>query len=182
MDRSLELLRRCAIAMPLVRATTSRLTARFQLRAFDRDDLEQELWLELLIRWNRSGSACAERLPRFILLRRLKREIGEVAALLAHSSWLWHRLRPTCQSADRFVLECATDARLGHEPLRLHELRSDVAAVVSQLPAHLRQTCHRLMSATAPDELCDDANGRSADADTAALRDVFKSSDLHEYL
>lgn len=181
MDRSLELLRRCAIAMPLVRAQSGRLAAYWRLQSCDRDDLEQEFWLELLIRWNHRGSVC-ERLPRFILFRRLKREIGEVAASLIRSSSFWRHLRLTCQSADRFVLERATDARLGHEPLRLHDVRSDLATVVSKLPDQLRETCHRLMSAAPPDELRTDANGWLTDAQTAALRDVFKSRDLHEYL
>ena len=181
MDRSLELLRRFAIAMPLVRAQSGRLASYWRLQSWDRDDLEQEFWLDLLTLWNDRGDAY-ERLPRFVLIRHVQRQVAEVTASLVRSSWFWHRLRSTCQSADGFVLECATDARLRHEPLRLHDLRSDLATVVSKLPDQLRETCHRLMSAAPPDELRTDANGWLTDAQTAALRDVFKSRDLHEYL
>jgi len=184
MDGSLELVRRCAIAMPLVRAKAGRLAAYFQLHPFDRDDLEQELWLELLIRWDRRGSACAKRPPRFSLFSRLKREIDEVAISLIRSHSFWHRMRPARQRADTSVLEYATDASVGHEPTRAHELRLDVASVIVQLPAELRETCRQIAFEELPGDPPRHTHGSPAgpDAQIAALRKIFKSLDLHEYL
>lgn len=184
MDRSPESQRLCAIAIPLVRAKADRLAVCFNLCPFDRDDLEQELWLRLLIRWNQGISEGAEQLPALALCSHLKREIDDVAASLICSSAFWQGLRPAWQCADDFVLDCATARTARHHPARRQELRLDLAAAIVRLPAALRDTYQRIVIETwsAESPRATNAWPEGAEREIAALRKIFTSLGLHEYL
>lgn len=184
MDRSLEFQRRCAIAIPLVRAKADRLAVCFNLCSFDREDLEQELWLRLLVRWDQGISEGPEQLPPSALCSRLKREIHDVAASLICSRAFWQGLRPAWECADNFVLDCATVPSASHHPARRHELQLDLAAAIAQLPAALRDTYQRIVIETSAAEPPRATNGwpEGAEREIAALREIFTSLGLHEYL
>ena len=184
MDRSLEFQRRYAIAIPLVRAKAHRLTGCFNLCPFDRDDLEQELWLRLLVRWDQGISEGAEQLPPSALCLHLKREIDDVAASLICSSAFWQVLRPAWRCADNLVLDCANAPTARHYPTRGHELRLDLAAAIAQLPAALRDTYRRIVVETSATEPARAANRwpEGAEKEIAAIREIFTSLGLHEYL
>ena len=166
-----------------------RLADRFDLRPQDRDDLEQELWLALLVRWSAAArstcreleaSPCAapEQFTEAGLRRLVARDVDQVAASLLRRHPLSIREHPLLLRIQRTPV-----AQAGDESRR-RELRLDLAAVLSRLPGELRELCHRVLSGemegTSAYDV--DAGREEAERQLMTLRHAFRAYDLRGYL
>jgi hypothetical protein len=178
----------CALAEPIVRSISFRLGYRYWLQPCHRQDLEQQIWLELLVRHGGRDSAddCQRldgrdvRSCRDVVRAQLRHEIGHIAEALTRSWPFWRRLRPAPERAlsDNVADELtATDVR---DSSRRHDLSLDVIAVLAALPSADRSLCESLMAgdAAGPSPFDDSDHERRV----AALQDEFTALDLHEYL
>jgi hypothetical protein len=184
------------VAGPLVKSKASRLAIRLDLRLHEREDIEQELWLELLTRRRltgprgRDGGAseshadrCAHEQPSAARAQ-LQREIEQIEAGLTRTLAFWRRIAPRRERLVSLLWagQWLADPR---DAAQRQDLRLDVAALLAELPAADRRLCYSLMNDEA-------AAGASANSDTfvgadherriAALRSDFAALGLHEYL
>lgn len=191
MAESLKWKRLCVLATPLVRSQASRMTARLGLRFDDRQDLEQELWLELLVR--HAGRDRDDRVPGFLSQRdwpecraaawvQLQREIEEIAAALARSWPFWRRVRPNPERFwPSFLSAELTPADRNCEFRRL-DLSLDVSELLGQLPAADRHLCESLMTGDADLPHASTSNCADMERRLAVLRNDLAALGLHEYL
>ena len=177
----------CAVAAPIVRSVGFRLGRRYWLQPCDCQDLQQELWLELLVRHGgrdradhfRRLNGQEAKSSRAAIHSQLRREIERIGAALVRSWPFWRRLRPM---AERQMPEAPIDsqtARGAASDTDHQDLFLDVLGLVQELPAADRALCESLM-ADAPPSLPFDH--REIDQRLAALRSDFMALGLHEYL
>lgn len=177
----------CALAKPFVRSISFRLARHYRLQPADRQDLEQELWLELLVRHcgkdraNEFQSLDSRHVQRHraAIASQLRREIERIGAVLVQSWPFWRRLRPM---AERQMPDALTDslaARGANDDAHHQDLLLDVLGLIQELPAADRALCESLM-ADAPPSLAIDP--LEIDQRLAALRSDFMALGLHEYL
>lgn len=177
----------CALAEPIVRSISFQFARCYWLQPCQRQDLEQQLWLELLVRHGgRDRADDCQRLGgqdvrrcRDAVGAQLRGEIEHIAGALARSWPFWRRLRP---APERPLLGAVADALVAtnmQESSRRNDLSLDVTAVLAALPAADRSFCESLMAGAAVPFTFDhtDQEGR-----VAALRADFAALDLHEYL
>ena len=175
-----------AVAMPIIRARAFWLAASLGLRWHDRDDLEQELWLELLLRHgggDGTGSLDSdEPEPLGAVRLQLQQEVQQIAAALARSWPFWRRIRP---ALERFFIPFQSGILTAPDPraeVRLRDLSLDITGLLAELPAADRQLCQSLMTGSAgslASAACDPAEVASR---LVALWNDFIALDLHEYL
>jgi len=173
----------CAIAQPIVRSVSFHVGRRYWLQPCERQDLEQELWLELLVRHGgtdrvddfRSLSGKDARQHRAAVWLQLGIEVDRIAAALVRCWPFWRRLRP---APERQMSDAVTEslAAVGRDGDR-HQLSVDVTALLAALPEADRQLCDSLM-AGAPFSAFDQADFTRR---VAALRADFTALDLHDY-
>ena len=188
----------CAAAGPIVRATVRKLAGRHRLRPCDRDDLEQEIYLELLAGWAAIGlselarseppPASALRDPRddghtATLGVDLTREVERVAGSLVWPRSFWRREQSLPPSAAAVLaarpFACRPDG---------HDLRQDMAVALARLPDDLRGLCCRLVLAEIKSVTDFHPNQTDASAlaevqaQAVSLRLLFTSLGLHHYL
>lgn len=177
----------CAIAAPIVRSVSFRLGRRFWLQPSDRQDLEQELWLELLVR--HGGRDRADRFRRLngqdakssraAIHSQLRREIERIGAALVQSWPFWRRLRPLAERQMPGALIDSLTARGANDDAHHQDLLLDVLGLVQELPAADRALCESLMADVPPSLPFDH---REINQRLAALRSDFMALGLHEYL
>lgn len=176
----------CAVAEPIVRSVSFDLARHYWLQPCDRQDLEQELWLELLVRHGgrdraddyRMFANCDIRACRQAVWSQLRGEIERIAMALARSWPFWRRLRPAPERQMSDAVSEGLTAAGGHDALHRHPLRLDVAAFVAELPAADRLLCESLMAGTPAPPFDEAELERRMDA----LRADCSACDLHEYL
>lgn len=179
-----------AVAAPVVRAKAYRLAGRLGLRQQDIQDLEQDLWVGLLTRWeaDRERSrgedalrdAWEEHLSVAAMHRCVVHQIDQVAAAFAQSSVQDH----VWPAREHPLIPWRESDQPAEPADGLRHLRLDLACILDRLPADLRRLCERL--------LCDGLDAAHADGEgvdradldrqIAALRHIFQTHDLHEYL
>ena len=177
----------CAVAEPIVRSVSFRLGRRYWLQPCDRQDLEQELWLELLMRHGgrdradhfRRLDGQDARHSRAAVHSQLCREIERIGAALVQSWPFWRRLRPLAERQMPDALIDSLAAPGGSGDMHRRDLLLDVLGLVQELPAADRALCDSLM-ADAPLSLPFDP--LELDQRLAALRVDFMALGLHEYL
>lgn len=176
-----------AIAAPIVRSVSFRLGRRFWLQPCDCQDLQQELWLELLVRhggrdrtdhFRRLGGQDA-RTSRAAIHSQLRRKIERIGAALVRSWPFWRRLRPM---AERQMPDAPIDSRTArgaNDDAHHQDLLLDVLGLIQELPAADRALCESLMAHAPPSLPFDplEINQR-----LATLRSDFMALGLHEYL
>ncbi len=175
----------CALAWPIIRSISHKLALHHGLGPWERQDLEQELWLELLVRHGgrdrvdnyRSLGGREVRDHRDAARLLLRLELERIAAVLPQSWEFWRRLRllpqlrPTSRITDGLIAAAARNS------LRRYHLALDVAAILAELPAADRELCKALMDGERI--ASDDPDHARA---IAALRADFSEIGLHEYL
>ena len=177
----------CVIAAPIVRSVSFRLGRRYWLQPCDCQDLQQELWLELLVRHGgrdradhfRRLNGQEAKSSRAAIHSQLRREIERIGAALVQSWPFWRRLRPLAERQTPGALIDSLTARSGSGDMHRHDLLLDVLGLVQELPAADRALCESLM-ADAPPSLAIDP--LEIDQRLAALRSDFMALGLHEYL
>lgn len=178
----------CAVAEPIVRSVSFQFARRYWLQPCQRQDLEQQLWLELLVRHGgRDRADDCQRLGgqdvrscRAVVHVQLRGEIEHIAGALARSWPFWRCLRP---APERPLLDAVADALTTTDPLdsfRRHDLSLDVIAVLAALPSADRSFCELLMAGDAAGPFPFDRTDH--ERRVAALRADFAALDLHEYL
>ena len=188
----------CAAAGPIVRAKVRKLAGRHRLQPCDRDDLEQEIYLELLAGWAAAGlseSARGEPPPGSALcsLRDdghtatlqvdLTREVERVAGSLVRPRSFWRRERSLPPSAAAVLVARPSACRPDG-----HDLRLDMAVALAHLPDNMRGLCRRLIltELTAVTDFHPQQPDMNALAEVQAqavpLRLLFTSLGLHQYL
>ena len=176
----------CAIAAPLIRSIGYRLGRRYWLQVCERQDLEQELWLELLVRHGGRDRADHFRLldgqdarhSRAAVHRHLRGEIERIGAMLVQSWPFWRRPRPAPERQMPDALRDSLAASGTTRELHHHDLLLDVRGLVAELPAADRALCQSLMAGV-PVSTFDHPD---VDPRIAALRGDFMALGLHEYL
>lgn len=177
----------CAIAAPIVRSVSFRLGHRFWLQPCDCQDLQQELWLVLLVRHGgrdradhyRRLNGQEAKSSRAAIHSQLRREIERIGAALVQSWPFWRRLRPLAERQMSDALTHLLAAPGGSGDMHRHDVLLDVLGLVQDLPAADRALCESLM-ADAPPSLPFDHP--EIDQRLAALRSDFMALGLHEYL
>lgn len=174
----------CALAEPIVRSISFRLARRFWLQPADRQDLEQELWLELLVRhggrdrvndFHSMGGQDAQR-HREAIASQLHREVERIAAALVRCWPFWRRLRPAPERQMSDAVREGLTACCGD--VARHHLALDVSALLPELPDADRRFCQSLMNGVSVSALNSSDDARRM----VALRADFTALDLHDYL
>jgi DNA-directed RNA polymerase specialized sigma24 family protein len=155
-------------ARTLVRIKARQIT-RPPARAGDRDDIEQTLLLEVLLRWpgydpaRGSKEAFVEQIVR-----------GKVCTLLRG-----RRRSPRVASLERESLQIPDR----NDPIREASLRLDVQVVVDQLRPRLREACDHLRRESQSDTArCMGVNRPSLLRALAKTREMFSAAGLGLYL
>ena len=170
-----------AMARPIVRSISFRLGHRHRLQSCDRNDLEQELWLQLLVRHggrqrgdHHPALSHPDALSHYEAMRsQLRSEVEQAGAALRRSWALWRRQQ---ERSERHVPAGLLESLACHEVDRF-DLSLDIAAIAAGLPAAQRKLCAMLMAGS-PVPGADDI-GRAHRL--AALRAAFSALDLHHY-
>jgi len=150
-----------------IRAQAAWLSRQRGFRSSDREDLEQELALEVLQRW-------AKYQPARSGIRTFMVQVvdGRVSKLLRERGSQKAQFRERMQSLDeRSANRLSTKGRSPQEQL---DLKMDVASVVASLPADLREVCRQLMEGDPPESFSRDVLLR--------LRCRFEAAGMRDYL
>lgn len=191
MSESVKWKRLYLLAMPIVRSTAWRMGVSLGLRFHDRQDLEQQIWLELLVR--HAGRDKDDRIPGFLdechwrqqrstARSQLQREVERIATALARSWPFWRRVRP---APERFSPFFAFDELTAFDPqpgIGRHDLSLDLTELLSQLPAADRRLCESLMNDATDSSQYTPANCADMERRLAALRSDMAALHLQEYL
>ena len=183
--------RLCALATPLVRSEAWRMAVRLGLRLHDRQDLEQELWLELLVR--HAGRDRDDSVPGFLSQHdwpkrraavrvQLQREVESISAALARSWPFWRRVRPAPERFWPLFLSAELTAADPQTESRRLDLSLDFAELLGQFPEADRRLCESLMDGDAELPQSAISDGAGLEHRLAALRNDLAALDLHEYL
>ena len=178
----------------LVRSRARRLARQAGLKTEDRQDIEQELWVDLLVRWHRfdaaraGGRTFATRVVehRAATLFRRSRTVAESTQRKRRS------LHDTVQDGDgrpvpiaQVLDDRAQAARTGSHSLAADhqvDLATDVAGVLADLPEELRDLCERLKESSIARIAKDMGIARtSLYRRIEKIREHFVSTGLHEY-
>lgn len=143
------------------------------LRPLEREDIEQELLTEVILRW-----------PRFDALRGSTEAFieevvrGKVCKLL--------RSRRRCLTRQRRgapIIGASLSLADSSDPIRGLSLRMDIQAVCQRLPAPLSEACQRLGIDTQTDVAKSVGLSRNGLANALSRsRDIFVAHDLDSYL
>lgn len=158
-------------------AKARRLIKCFGFNEVDREDIEQELWLAVLIYQSalRDTLASSNGSDRDVLNLVV---VKTVMSLLRYRSWQ-HNIGPGDEPACRIV---APDNRWC-DPLEQHQAQVDVQQIVELLPADLQAFCQSLQSDLSTTALQTDHLWHAfTQAQLDRLRCIFRSASLHEYL
>lgn len=191
MADSLKWKRLCALATPLVRREAWRMAARLGLRFHDRQDVEQELWLELLVR--HAGRDRDDSVPGFLSQHdwpqrraavrvQLQREVESISAALARSWPFWRRVRPAPERFWPSFLSAELSAADPQAESRRLDLFLDIAELLHELPPADRRLCESLMTVEADLPHASASTGSDLERRFAALRNDLAALGLHEYL
>lgn len=144
-----------------------------KLRQMEREDIEQELLTEVVLRWPRfdaargSAEAFIEEVVR-----------GKVCKMLRTRQRFLRRQRRSAP-----VIAASLSLADSSDPIRGVSLRMDIQSVCQQLPAPLSEACQRLGIDTQTDVA--KSVGLSRNGLASALsrsRDIFVDHDLDSYL
>ena len=183
-------------AVEIIRFKARHLVGQAGFTASDRDDLEQELILDLLRRLPKYDPSRAKR--NTFIARVVEHKIANlIEAQTAHKR---DYRRCPCSLNERFEEEEGGRSveraetldqedyllRIGVEPGAAEELRAlalDVAAVVETLPPELRELCRRLGQETVTEVSRDTGVSRATLYESVTrLRKIFEDAGLKNYL
>ena len=168
-------------AVEIIRFKARQLVGQAGFTVADRDDLEQELILDLLGRLPKYDPKRGK-LTTFIA-RIVEHKIANLIARQRASKRDYRR--STCSLNDSLDQEDYL-VRLGVEPKpddQLSELTLDVAAVVDSLPPELRELCRRLGTETVSEISRDQGVSRpTLYKSVNGLREIFMDAGLKDYL
>jgi hypothetical protein len=179
-----EIRRLYTAARSIIRSKAWRLCRRWNLRFHEREDLEQELWLALLIHWNQQQtsdepiglSSNDGQWDMATLRHHLVHQVEYIVASMIYSDAFWQSIRPRRELLGGAWLEEVLMDRESLSPQQI-DLRLDVAEVLAQLPPGLRQLCDRLMEpSVSPPSHDGELVGRSI----LMLRHALRSFNPHE--
>ena len=182
-------------AVEIIRFKARQLVGQAGFTASDRDDLEQELVLDLLRRLPQYDSSRAKR--NTFIARVVDHKISNL--IEAQKAVSRDYRRSTCSLNERFKDEDGRVAervekldqedyllRIGVEPGPPDELRAlalDVAAVVETLPPELSDLCRRLEQETVSEISRDTGVSRATLYESVTrLRKIFEDAGLKNYL
>lgn len=179
-------------ATSLIEEAAARLTRRLGLPPCDQEDLKQELWLYLLL-WQHQDIGDLWRVEPLIQYAQIAQRVRRLADLFVRSPMLRRQFRPHRERPSSHWLGRCFAAEHVNDSQRRAELRLDMALVLTRLPDDLRNLCEHLLSDTSlesippePPELPEPTEPHAdvwrANRAVAALRRVFRSHHLHEYL
>lgn len=139
------------------------------IRSCSREDLEQELLLEVVIGWERFDPAR-----------------GKPAAFVEHliqqKAWKLRRAAGSERRTRSFDTN-NHDQPAGDDPIRHVALRIDVDVAVSNLPADLRKACDELRRESVSGVARNRGVPRSTlDSSLKRVRETFRRADLDQYL
>jgi RNA polymerase sigma-70 factor (ECF subfamily) len=174
-------------ARRLIREKAKGLIGRYGFTKSDREDLEQELTLDLL---RRLPDYDPERARRTTFSARVVEH--RIASIIEHREAArrdWRRCRRSLnepienQDGESAELGETFDAD-GRTRADLSELRLDLAGVLDGLPEQLRQVCRETMAGRTPLELARDfgVDRRTITRWKAQLRQRFRDAGLDAYL
>ena len=166
----------------LIQQKADELVGHFGITEDDREDIEQELALDLIRRWPKFDPQRSK--PRTFIARVIR---NKVSTLIRHRMSEQQQFEQVGYSIDATVEEEVTTCFRTGQPHRTDQeyvaLREDVRAVLARLPPELREVCERLKRASIPRV----AKELGIPVTTLRyrlkkLRDVFEEAGLRDYL
>ena len=184
-----------AYTVKLIKFKARQLVGKEGFTASDRDDLEQELMLDLLLRLPKYDSRCAQR--NTFIAQEVEHRIA--ALIEAQKAGIRDFRRCPCSLNDRledvdgrtvermetldqedYLLRTGAQSRPSEE---LSALAIDVAAVLAGLPPELRELCWRLRTETVTEISYATGVPRGTLYESIKeLREIFEDAGLRDYL
>ncbi len=178
----------------LIRSRAQRLARQAGLKIEDRQDIEQELWVDLLVRWRRfdAARACDRTFATRVVEHRVVTLLRESRTVAKSAQRKRRSLHDTVEDGDgrsvpmaQVLDDRAQAARTGSHSVatdRQADLAVDVAGVLTDLPEELRDLCERLKDSSIAHIARDMGIARaSLYRRIEKIREHFVSAGLHEY-
>jgi RNA polymerase sigma-70 factor (ECF subfamily) len=165
-----------------IKQKTNELVGHFGITEDDREDIEQDLALDLIERWPQFDAKRSK--PCTFITLVVEHEVSEI---IRHRMTEQRRFEQINGSLTHSIEEEVTTNFRTHQPHRLDqeyfELTEDVASVLERLPPELRELCERLKT----DSIAVVADQMGIPLTTlryrlANLHGIFKEKELQEYL
>lgn len=165
-----------------IKQKTDELVGHFGITEDDREDIEQDLALDLIERWQKFDGERSK--PQTFITRVVKHKVSKI---IRHRMTEQRRFDQVSGSIDRAAEEEVTTCFRTSQPRRIDqeyfELADDVDSVLQRVPAEMREVCERLKTDSIPAV----ADQMGIPVTTlryrlSKLREVFEAAGLHDYL